>query len=170
MSEKQYVGAVVSIYPDCGQAQVAFEKLQQAGFSAGDLSLVGGEEDVRKAAHGYLYPPSDALRGETRAGAVKGAEVGAVTGLLTGLATFLFPELGALAALGPLAGLLGGAGVGVALGGPLGQTDYQNNAIEYRALLNEGNLLLVVHCATAVEEHRAQEILGQAVLRVVPYA
>jgi hypothetical protein len=170
MSEgKRYVGAVISVYTDCEQAQGAFEKVKQAGFSADDLSLVGSEEDVRQAQRGYSYPPSDVLRGETRRGAVLGAEVGAATGLLTGLATFLFPEMGMFAALGPLAGLLGGAGVGAAFGGPLGEVDYQDNAAEYRELLIAGNLLLVVHCATTDEERKASKILGAAVIRIVPY-
>jgi hypothetical protein len=170
MSDKRYVGAVVAVYPNNEKARAAFEALEQAGFTADDLSLVGNEEDLREAERGYYYPPAAVLGGETRAGAAKGAGVGAVTGFLTGLAAFLFPELGVFAALGPLAGLLGGAGVGAAVGGPLGQTDYQDNAAEYRALLNARRLLLVAHCATADEERRAREVLGDAVLRVVPYA
>jgi hypothetical protein len=159
----------LGVFLDNAQAQAAFEKLTRAGFGAGDISLVGSEKDLREAEHGYYNPPAAVLHGEARSGVVEGAEIGAVTGFLTGLAMFLIPGMGPFAVIGPLAGLLGGAGVGAAVGGPLGEADFQDYAAEYRALLNAGRLLLAVHCATADEERRAQEILGDAVLRVVPY-
>ena len=173
MDAKQYVSAVVGVYPDSGQAQDAFEKLKHAGISPDDISLVGSEDDLRQAQRGYYYPPAEVLGGAARAGAVRGAQIGAVTGLLTGLVTFLLPGLGVFGALGALTGMLGGAGIGVAVGGPLGAAGFQDDAIAYRTLLTGGNMLLVVHCATAEEERHAHAVLSQTSprdLHIVPRA
>ncbi|MCW3098344.1 MAG: hypothetical protein JWL77_3962 [Chthonomonadaceae bacterium] len=50
---------------------------------------------------------------------------------------------------------------------------YEDEAIDYRALLEKGNLLVIVHCTTADEEKQARTILSKTPLRElhrVPYA
>jgi hypothetical protein len=172
MTTKLYVSAVVGVYPDIGQAQSALQELKEAEFPTDDLSLVGSQEDVRQAQQGYFHPPHEVLRGALREGAALGGEIGAATGLITGLFTFLIPGLGVLAALGPLAGLLMGAGIGAVTGGPLGAVNYQDDAIEYRGLLEKGNVFVIVHCTTTAVEQQAHAVLTKThprELHIAPY-
>ena len=172
-TEPHIVSAVVGVYPDRGQVHTALGELLKADIPAADISLVGSENDVREARLGYSHPPSEARRGAAHAGAKQGGQFGAATGLLSGFLLFLIPGLGPFAAIGPLAGLLFGAGVGTIAGGPLGAIGFQDDVIAYRVLLEEGNLLVVVHCSTAGEEKHAREVLSKTnprELHVVPYA
>jgi hypothetical protein len=170
---KHYVSAIVAVYPDCGQAQNALRELISAGIPREDISLVGREEDVRQAQRGDFAPPPGALRGDVRSGAVLGGEIGTATGFLSALMMFLIPGLGAFVALGALAGMLMGASIGTIAGGILGALGYQDEAIDYRALLEKGSLLVIVHCTTADEEKQARTVLSKTPLRElhrVPYA
>jgi hypothetical protein len=169
---KHYVSAVIAVYHDCGHAQNALRKLTSAGMPPEDLSLVGSEEDVRQAQRGEFAPPTEEYRGEVRSGAVRGGEIGAATGFLSAFMMFLIPGLGAFAALGALAGMLMGAGLGTIAGGVLGALGYEDEAIDYRALLDKGDLLVIVHCTTAEEEKQARTVLSktpQRELHRVPY-
>jgi hypothetical protein len=170
---KHYVSAIVAVYPDCGQAQNALRELTIVGIPPEDISLVGREDDVLQAQRGDFAPPPEEYRGEIRAGAVLGGEIGAATGFLSAFMMFLIPGLGAFAALGALAGMLMGAGLGTIAGGVLGALGYEDGAIDYRALLEKGNLLVIVLCTTADEEKQVRMVLSktpQRELHRVPYA
>ena len=147
-TEPQYMSAVVGIYAGHEPAQNAIEQLKRVGFRPDAISLVGSQHDMRLAQEGYFYPPAPAQEGAIRQGARQGAEMGAATGLVVGFATLLIPGLGLIAALGPLAGMLVGAGAGALTGGPLGAIGYQEDAIDYRRLLEDGSLLVIAHCVT----------------------
>ena len=172
MTTTEYVSAVVGVYPDIGQAQSALQELNNARFPTEDLSLVGSQDDVRQAQQGTFYPPSGVLQGAVHEGGTLGGEIGAATGLLTGLVTFLMPGLGVLAALGPLAGMLMGAGIGAVTGLPLGAVNYQDDAINYRGLLEKGNVFVIVHCPTTGAEQQAHRVLRKThprELHIAPY-
>jgi hypothetical protein len=172
MTAKHYRSAVVSIYPDCTQAQNALQELQSADIAPDDISLVGSENDVLQARQGTFLLPSQVLHGEERKGVALSTGIGAATGLLGSLFAFLIPGLGPIVALGPLAGMLLGAGVGMIRGGPLGAVQYEDDAIDYRELLQEGNVFVIVHCATTEEEKKAHTELDKThprQLHIVPY-
>ena len=99
------------------------------------------------------------------AGAGSGAVIGGMLGWLVGIGALAIPGLGPFVAAGPIMGALAGAGAGVggAMGGVtgalvgLGIPEYE--AKRYEGRLQEGGILLSVHCDTSDEIKRAKEIV-----------
>ena len=89
--------------------------------------------------------------------------VGGAIGLLAGIGALAIPGVGPLIAAGPIMATLAGEGVGAAVGGVaialigLGIPEYE--AKRYEARLNEGGVLLSVHCNTAGEVKRAKNLM-----------
>src|SRR5579872_2280722 len=157
MAAEVYDQSVVAAYKSHADAEEAVRRLYAGGIPMKHISIIGRDWQLREKVEGY-YRPADAAK----EGAAEGAWVGGLFGMLMGFGFFLFPPLGPLFVLGPLAGLvagaIGGAGVGALIGALMALGIPKDEALKYRARLEAGEFLLVVN-GPQEEISRAQEIL-----------
>jgi hypothetical protein len=91
--------------------------------------------------------------------------VGGALGWLVGIGVLAIPGLGPFLAAGPLMALLGGVGVGGAVGGiagaAIGAGIPEYEAKRYEGLVKNGGVLLSVHADDSKWTKRAKEVLEQ---------
>ena len=152
--------SVFGIYSTLSAADNATDTLVRSGFSAADISALLpenlgarqiGTEKATKAPEG------------TAAGATTGAVLGGALGVLAGVGALAIPGVGPLIAAGPIMAALAGVGVGGAVGGfagaliGLGIPEYE--AKRYEGRIQNGGILLSVHCDTSDQIKRAKEVM-----------
>lgn len=141
--------AAVGVYPDRTLAEAALLALEQANIPLARVSLIGGETEAHEAALGHYALPEFVEQDMQHQGEREGIWLGGLFGLLLGFGTFFLPGFGVLVVLGPLAGLLGGMGLGAAMGDVTGELTFRDIAADYRDRLVAGNFLVIVHCTEA---------------------
>lgn len=155
---------VFGIYSTRVATELATDSLVRAGFPVSDISVLlpeslsgprdMGTEKATKSPEG------------TAVGVTAGGVIGGTLGVLAGVGLLAIPGLGPFIAAGPIMAGLAGLGVGGALGGVtgaligLGIPEFE--AKRYEARLQQGGILLSVHCDTADEINRAKEIMRLA--------
>lgn len=154
--------SVFCIAKSASQAEQIVEDLQSSGFDASEISVLmpdtGGKHDF-----GHVKA-TKAPEGATT-GATAGGVTGGVLGLLAGIGALAIPGVGPFIAAGPIMGLLGGIGVGGAIGGlagaliGLGIPEYE--AKRYEGRIRRGSILLSAHCDDPDWAKRARNILYQ---------
>ena len=155
MSEK----SVFAIINSSNRAEQTVERLQRAGFSSSDISiLLPDTHGNRDFGH---VKATKAPEGAT-AGGVTGGVTGGVLGLLAGIGALAIPGLGPFIAAGPIMAALSGASIGAATGGLVGALVGMGipeiEAKRYENKLRDGNYLVSVDVADGDEEDRAKEI------------
>ncbi len=106
---------LVAVFPDQDGAHRAVEAMVEAGYSTNRISVLGKLEAGGDDVLGVLHP---GLGEQMKVWATNGALWGALLGMLTGAAgLFLFPGLGAVLIVGPLAEAVVGGATGAVLGG-----------------------------------------------------
>jgi hypothetical protein len=99
----------------------------------------------------------------TVAGVTTGGAIGGALGVLAGAGLLAIPGLGPVLAAGPIMAGLAGLGVGGAVGGLtgalVGMGIPEFEAKRYEGRLQQGGILLSVHCDTAGEIARAKEVV-----------
>ena len=154
--------AVFGIYLCHADGENAIQALKLAGFRGTDISVLFSENTGTKDL--ALEKHSKAPEG-TVTGAGSGAVIGGILGLLAGAGTLMIPELGPIAAAGPIVGLFTGIGAGGTLGGitgalvGLGQPEYEAKRFEGR--IRKGGILMSVHCDDSDWVKTAKTILEQ---------
>ena len=154
--------AVFGIYPDQLTAEDAVDTLKDAGFRATDISVLfpdnqGGKDFAHEK---HTKAPEAAV-----AGGGSGALIGGTLGWLAGIGALAIPGAGPFIAAGPLMAMLGGIGLGTAVGGltgaliGLGIPEYE--ARRYEGRIQRGGILLSVHCDNREWVRRAKNILHQ---------
>jgi hypothetical protein len=162
MSDKHV--AVFGIFPTREAVERATEQLSGAGFSSADISVLmprnlDGSNDMGTEASSKA--PEGAVTGVATGGVVGGA-----LGALAGAGLLVIPGVGPLLAAGPILAGLAGLGLGSAVGGiagaliGMGVPEYE--AKRYESHVQNGGILLSVHCDTAGEITRAKEIVKAA--------
>ena len=151
--------AVVASYLTHQEAETAVRRLSDGGVPMEHISIVGRNFETQDEVHGFYHPRDTALDG-----AGFGSWFGGIFGLMLGaVGFFVFPGVGAFAAIGPLSGLIagavGGAGVGALLNGLAAAGIRKEEALKYQDRLKAGEFLVVVH-AVADETTRAHRILA----------
>lgn len=154
--------AVFGIYPDQLTAEDAVDSLKDAGFRSTDISVLFPDNQGTKdfAHEKHTKAPEGAVTGGS-----SGAVIGGALGWLAGIGALAIPGVGPFVAAGPLMGLLGGIGVGSALGGitgaliGLGIPEYE--AKRYEGRIQHGCILLSVHCDDPEWARRARNLLHQ---------
>lgn len=154
---------VVGLFDDYSDAQSAVRDLEAAGFGHDNVSMVSNNADARFGSHDASHSTGSA--GMSAGGAVKGAVggaaegavIGGLTGLAASLALLLIPGIGPIAAIGPLAATLSGAGIGATGGGVIGALAGlgipKHEAGVYAEGVRRGGTLVSVHA----DENRADE-------------
>ena len=110
---KQLISAM---FDDYQAATKAVQRLKSAGIPSDDISIVGGNQEMRSGS----APLSTDEGSAAGTGAATGAVIGGGAGLLAGLGLLAIPGLGPVVAAGWLASTLAGAAVGTAAGGLIG--------------------------------------------------
>ncbi len=154
--------AVFGIYTTIGQAERAVDSVVAAGFSNNDVSVLLPDNQTSKdfAHEKHTKAPEGTTTGVTAGGAI-----GGTLGLLAGIGTLAIPGLGPFIAAGPIMAALAGLGVGGAVGGLVGALagmgipEYE--AKRYVGRVQDGGVLLSVHCDTSDQITRAKEMLKQ---------
>jgi len=154
--------AVFGIYPDQLTAEDAVDTLKDIGFRSTDISVLFPDNQGTKdfAHEKHTKAPEVAV-----AAGSSGAVIGGALGWLAGIGALAIPGVGPFIAAGPIMGMLGGIGVGGAIGGlagaliGLGIPEYE--AKRYEGRIRRGGILLSVHCDDADWAKRARNILFQ---------
>ena len=164
---------ITALYDDYDAASTAVARLEAAGVSHGDISVVSNNEGDRHAGRiGTGDHAATTHKAETGAGtgASLGTVVGGATGLLTGLGLLAIPGVGPVVAAGWLVATLTGAGIGAAAGGLVGGLTgagiSENDAHTYTEGVRRGGTLVTVraddtHAATVMnilEEHGSVDV------------
>jgi hypothetical protein len=153
--------AVFGIYPHRAGFEYALSALKGVGFRETDISVLLQENPGTKdlATKKTTKAPEGAATG-----AGSGAIVGGALGLLAGTGTIFFPGLGPFLAAGPLVATFAGMGVGGTLGGlagvlfGLGMPEYE--AKRYQGRIENGGILLSVHCDNPNWVNKAKRTLS----------
>jgi hypothetical protein len=152
--------AVFGLYPSVARAERAVDELVSARFSNADVSVLMADNQGSKD---FAHEKQTKAPEGTTTGVAAGGTIGGTLGLLAGIGALAIPGVGPFIAAGPIMGALAGLGVGGAVGGLVGALvgmgipEYE--AKRYEGRLNEGGVLLSVHCDTAEEITRAKDIL-----------
>jgi hypothetical protein len=139
--------AVSALVSTPTQAEEAIDHLRQSGFGPTDISFLYSDE---KGSNKLFHVNSTKAPEGTVAGGSTAGLVGGIAGFLVGMGALTIPGLGAFVAAGPILSALSGAAVGAAVGGlagclvGLGLPEYE--AKFYAGKVNEGSMLIVVHC------------------------
>lgn len=152
--------SVFGLFRDEDSLSRAVDALKTAGFANADISaLLPDSRSTRTFAHEkHTKAPEGAA-----AGATAGVVTGGALGLLLGIGAIAIPGLGAFVAAGPIMAALAGAGVGGAIGtltgALIGMGIPEYEAKRYEAFLQDGGMLLSVHCSDTEIARRARSLL-----------
>src|ERR1700734_2744391 len=152
--------AVFGIYPAYADVENGVDALKAAGFRNTDISVLFPENVGTKD---FAHKKETKAPEGTAAGATTGAVIGGGLGWLAGIGALAIPGLGPFIAAGPIMAALAGVGVGGAVGGipgaliGMGIPEYE--AKRYEGRIQDGGILLSVHCDTSDEIKRAKDIM-----------
>lgn len=147
------------------QAEGIVARLQDAGFSSNDISvLFPDQQSTREFAHVKNTKAPEGIAAGTGTGGI----IGGALGWLVGIGSLAIPGVGPFVAAGPIIAALSGAAVGAAVGGigggliGLGMPEYE--AKRYEGRIRAGNILVSVHTEDGEEISVARGIFeeGQA--------
>ena len=149
--------AVYGILHSRVQLERATESLRLNGFRPEDISVLLPESAGRDI---VTEKTSKGPEG-TATGGVTGAAAGAMLGWLAGVGVLAIPGVGPFIAAGPIMATMAGMGAGAVLGGAagglvgIGIPEYESK--HYEGFVQQGGILISVHCAT----HEATELAKQ---------
>ena len=152
--------SIFGIYSSRSGVENAVLTLKDAGFQHSDVSVLLPENLGNKeiATEKNTKAPEGATTG-----AGSGAVIGGALGWLVGIGALAIPGLGPFIAAGPIMAALAGVGVGGAVGGVtgalIGMGIPEFEAKRYEGRLQQGGILVSVHCDTSDEIKRGKEIL-----------
>jgi hypothetical protein len=145
---------ITAMFDSYGDAASAVSRLEAAGISHSDISIVSNDASQRDA---YSDRTTTTDHPDASTGAGTGASIGTVlgggAGLLAGLGLLAIPALGPVVAAGWLVSTLVGAGVGAAAGGAVGALTGagvdEAHAHSYAEGLRRGGTLVTVRAEDA---------------------
>jgi stress response protein YsnF/uncharacterized membrane protein len=142
---------VVALYDDHDDAEKAVRKLVDNGIDRRRISVVKSDPDGRY--ENMKVDEKGNMVGEGAAtGATTGAVIGGIIGFLISGGTLALPMAG-LVFVGPIAGILGGAGIGALAGGMVGALIGlgipKEHADTYAEAVRRGGVLVAVDAAGA---------------------
>jgi hypothetical protein len=158
--------SVFGIITNEGQAAEVVEQLKTAGFTSNDISALFSD---RTGTKDFAHEQHTKAPEGTVAGGGAGALIGFLLGWLAGMGILALPGLRALADAGPVLAGLSGAAVGVAMGAGIGAligTRFPEFvARRYEGKIQEGNILISVHCDSASEVRASRNIFNRRGVR-----
>jgi hypothetical protein len=151
--------SVVATYKSHADAEGAVRQLAAGGIPMPIISIIGRNFETHEDIQGFYRPEDAAVDG-----AKQGAWFGGLFGLMMGaMGFFIFPIVGGVMAIGPIAGLIagaiGGAGVGALMTSLMTIGVPREQALKYQEQIKAGEFLVVVH-GDAQRVSQAQDILA----------
>jgi hypothetical protein len=152
--------AAFGIYPDRSRLEQGVDSLKAEGFRSADISVLFSDKQGSKE---FAHEKNTKAPEGATTGAGSGAVLGGALGWLVGIGALAIPGLGPFIAAGPIVAAMAGAGAGGALGGLTGALigagipEYE--AKRYEGRINDGGILLSVHCDDSTWTKKAKEIL-----------
>jgi hypothetical protein len=166
------------LYNNYGDARAAVRRLEAAGVSHNDISIIASNADNWYNGGKDTYPDRD-LDGKddraegARTGAGVGAAAGGAAGLLAGLGLMAIPGVGPVVAAGWLVSTLAGAAAGAATGGAVGALTQagvsEDDAPVYAEAIRRGGAAVSARVADA-DATRLQALMDQSAVRVADRA
>ena len=151
--------AVIGIVPTNEEAEVIVDCLRAEGFSNQSISALlpaGGTTEELGLEKQNKAPEGAATGGTT------GIVLGGALGWLIGVGAIAIPGAGPFIAAGPIMAMLGGAGIGGAVGGIggtlVGLGIPEIEAKKYESMVHEGNILLAVDVTSGEDAKRVEQI------------
>jgi hypothetical protein len=155
--------AVYGITNTSAQAETIVSRLQAAGFSNSEISVLFPD---KKGTRDFAHEKNTKAPEGATTGGVAGMGVGGALGLLAGIGALAIPGVGPFIAAGPIMGALTGAAVGGATGGLIGALIGlgipELEAKQYDGKIRAGNILISVHTNDGDERARAKDILEES--------
>jgi hypothetical protein len=155
--------AVFGIYRTSNEAELAVDRLIQAGFTNDAISVLLPDD---KSSREFAHEKNTKAPEGTTTGVTTGGVIGGTLGLLAGIGALAIPGVGPFIAAGPIMGALAGLGVGGTVGGLIGALvgmgipEYE--AKRYEGRIKDGGVLLSAHCDTSDEIKLAKDILTKS--------
>jgi hypothetical protein len=138
------------------------ERLKVGEFAADQVSVIYADQDRSGE---YVITRDKQTEEGAAAGAGTGAIVGGALGWLASIGTLILPGIGPLVALGPIAGILGGAAIGAGVGGIagslIGMGYTEERARHFEKRIHQGDILISVQTNNQREVEDARSIFGQ---------
>lgn len=152
---------VFGIFFDRHLAEQSVERLRALTFQHGEVTLLDpadlGSKDLSHDRH--------AKAGGSTAVVIIGVAIGGIAGLLTGLLVQGIPAIGDALSAAPILGALIGFGLGGMVGGAIDAIDADGppgvNAGLYEGKIQEGGILVTVHCETPAQFLAATRLLTE---------
>jgi hypothetical protein len=170
---------ITRLYNSRAEARAAVSRLEAAGVSHGDISILVSNADNAYDEKTKSFPDRDLDGKDDRAegaaaGGGVGAAIGGAAGLLTGLGLIAIPGVGPVVAAGWLVATLTGALAGGATGGVIGALSQQagvsdEEANVYAEGLRRGGALVSAKVADE-EAARVQALMDQSAVRAADRA
>jgi hypothetical protein len=148
-----YEGVVVESFATEDAAVVAIRRLQTAGFTNDQVSVIARDRDASRRVADDTG--TEAEEGAV-AGAVAGGVLGAVAALIAGASAVAIPGVG-IAIGGPIAAAIAGAAGGGLVGGLIGMGIPEDEARHYNDRLEEGDIIVSV--VAGPRETEARQLL-----------
>ena len=166
------------LYNHYGDARAAVRRLEAAGVSHNDISIIASNADNWYNEGKDTYPDADHDGKDDRAegartGAGLGAAAGGAAGLLAGLGLMAIPGVGPVVAAGWLVSTLAGAAAGAAAGGALGALTQagvsDDDAPVYAEAIRRGGAAVSARVPDS-DANRLQSLMDQSAVRVADRA
>jgi hypothetical protein len=155
--------SVFGIFMDQHQVDGAVDALRRDGFRTTNISILS--PDTLAPCHFAQRKTVHATQSAV-SGMGPGATIGGAIGLLAGIGALAVPGFGSFIAAGPIIGALAGAAaagtVGGVAGGLIGLGMHEHEARHYEDRIQNGGILISVHCDDAAWGQRAGVILESA--------
>jgi hypothetical protein len=148
----KYEGVVVQSFRSEDEAVEAIRRLQAAGFSNDQISVIARDKKVARGVADDTGTDTKAEEGAV-AGAVTGGALGAIAAVIAGASAVVIPGIG-LAIGGPIAAAIAGAAGGGLLGGLVGMGIPEDEASHWNERFEAGDILVSVIAGARAPEAR----------------
>ncbi len=159
--DRKIIGGVFS---KVGDAERAITDLQHHGYGSDDISIFARDKKkvyVLEDEMGTSVKSNKSNLGNSASkgaglGAISGGTLGGIAGLVVGLGLLAIPGLGQIAAAGPIAAAVTGAGVGAGGGGIVGALVgagmTEREASQYENHLKDGKIIVLVEATEKLQD------------------
>lgn len=168
---------IVATFQNYSDAERAARAIKEQGLRTDDISIVTRQSNTTDATSSDTKPgatmmsgnQSEARNDNISDGVVAGGVLGGLAGLLLGAGSMVIPGIGAIAAAGPITGLLSGAVTGGIVGGlvDLGIPEAEGKAYEQQ--LRQGKVLFSMKTEDANIARVTELLKSNAALSVDTY-
>ena len=171
---------VVATFRSYPEAEQAAKQVRDQGLRTDDISIVTKQSDETGYGTGttatMMDTNNDTVTAVTRVkndnisdGVVTGGLLGGLAGLLIGAGSMIIPGLGAIAAAGPITGLLSGAVTGGIVGGLVDLGIPEERSKEYEADVKQGKVLFSMKAEDANVQKISTILRSNSALSVDTY-